>query len=165
MFTVLYVMNIVGASAIHYGILQAVSSAAGTILSIPVGKLSDRKGMQGRKPYVMIMFLLTAIYPLLLVLVPSTGWLFPIFLMWGVRQSFDLARKAMIVDLAGSRERGRVLGVYFLINGLAAFPSSFVAGWLYQWRATAPFLIGSCISFLGFLIFLWRVPSRSENTV
>jgi MFS family permease len=153
-------MNVVRASPVFYGILQSVMTASSALLSVPAGKLSDRKGMAGRRSYATLAFLLIAAYPFLLILVPSPAWLIPIFMLRGIRESFDLVRKAMIVDLAGRKERGRVIGLYFLVIGTISFPSSFIAGWLWQWRAIAPFLVGGSISALGFLVYLWKVPKK-----
>jgi MFS family permease len=164
LFTVLYVMNVMGTSAVFYGLLQSIMTASTAVFSIPAGKLSDRRGMLGRKPYAMMAFLLIAVYPFLLVLAPSPVWLIPIFIIRGVRESFDLVRKAMIVDLAGSKERGRTIGFYFFVLSAAGFPSSLIAGWLWQWHATAPFLTGGIISFLGFFLYLWKVPGHAKET-
>jgi MFS family permease len=160
LFLVLYAMNILGISAVHYGVLQSVLIASSSLLSIPIGKLSDRKTGHGRKPFAAMAFLLIAIYPFLVVIAPSGSWLLPIFILRGVRETFDLVRKAMIIDLAGCGERGRAIGLYFFIIGITSFPASFIAGWLWQWRPTAPFLIGGAISMLGFILFLSLKPSN-----
>jgi len=163
LFLVLYVMNILGASAVQFGLLQSVLVGSTSLLSVPVGKLTDRKTGLGRKPYVAMAFLLIAVYPVLLVLAPSPVWLWPIFVLRGVRETFDTVRKAMIIDLAGEGERGRVIGFYFFVVGLAAFPASFIAGWLWQWSPAAPFLAGAGLAAVGFVLFLFvrtREPDR-----
>lgn len=163
LFTVLYAMNILGASAVQFGLLQSVMVASTSLLSIPVGKLSDRRTGLGRKRFVSMAFLLIAIYPVLLVVAPSPAWLWPIFVLRGMRETFDTIRKAMIIDLAGEGERGRVIGLYFFIAGLAGFPASFVAGLLWQWNPIAPFLVGAGVSFAGFIVFLFVRSERRED--
>jgi hypothetical protein len=51
LFIVLYAMNILEASAVQFGLLQSVMVGATSVLSIPVGKVADRKTGTGRKPF------------------------------------------------------------------------------------------------------------------
>jgi MFS family permease len=155
LFIVLYVMNIVKASAVFYGVLQSIMIGASALFSIPAGKLSDRIGLASRKRYASLAFLLIAFFPFLLLAAPSPGWLIPVFVLRGVRESFETARKSMILDLAGKGEHGRVIGLYFLITGAAAFPASYIAGWLWRWRPASPFFIGGLVCAIGFLAYLW----------
>ncbi len=111
----------------------------------------------------MLSFLAIALFPFLLVIAPSKGWLLPVFALRGIRDSFEIARKALIVDLADHGERGSVMGLYYLINGVVSFPSSFVAGFLWQWSAVAPFILGGAISAAGLLILLVTTPRRRVN--
>jgi hypothetical protein len=48
-----------------------------------------------------------------------------------------------------------VIGLYYFIVGAAALPAPLVAGWLWQWDPTLPFLVGGAVSTIGFLLFLW----------
>lgn len=153
-FVVLYAMNVMGVSALGFGALHATMLAASSLSAVPVGKLADRRIGSSRRPFVALSFLLMALYPLLMVLAPSAGWLWPIFVLRGIRQSFDGVRKAMIVDLAGEGQRGRIIGFYFFVVGLVGFPSAFIAGWLYSWRVEAPFVASTVVGLLSVLIFL-----------
>lgn len=155
LFVVIYAMNVVGASAVQVGLLQSVLIASTSVLSIPIGKLSDRRSGLGRKPYVAFAFGLVGVFPLLLILAPSPAWLWGIWALRGVRETFDTVRKAMIVDLAGEGERGRVIGLYFFIQGVAGFPAGLIAGFLWQWNNHAPFIAGAIVCTIGFVLFLF----------
>lgn len=154
LFLVLYLINVRGVSTVQYGLLQSVMLAASSLFSVPLGKLADKQAGVGRKRYVALAFLLIAVFPALVVYVPSSAWLWPVFALRGIRESFDNIRKTMVVDLAGEGERGKVIGLYFFLQSLAAFPASFIAGWLWTINPSAPFLVGSAISAVGFIVFL-----------
>jgi MFS family permease len=157
MFLVLYIMNVIGLSAVQYGLLQSIMIAAGALFSIPVTKFADKQGLVGRKPYVLVSFALIAAFPFMVITTSSWAGLIMVFVLRGIRESFDPVRKAMIVDLSGDIERGRVLGFFFFVISLVCAPSSLIAGLLWQWNEIAPFIMGGGISLLGFLLFLVKV--------
>src|ERR1041385_1877175 len=51
------------------------------------------------------------------------------------------ARKAVIVDLASAGARGRAVGLYYLIRGLAVFAAPLVGGWLWILDRRLPFYV------------------------
>ena len=165
LFLVLYLMNIVGMSAIQYGLLQSVLLASTTVFAIPISKLADRKVGMGRKPYVTMTFLLTALFPALLIISPSAFWVWPLFVLRGLRQSFDGIRKAMVIDLAGEGERGKVLGLYFFLQSLAVFPASFAAGWLWTVDPKLPFIVGALVAAAGLFVFITVKRKGDEKTI
>ena len=82
-----------------------------------------------------------------------------------MRETFDTVRKAMIIDLGGKGEHGRIIGFYFFLQGLAAFPASFIGGWLWRLGPTVPFWVGGLLSALSYVIFLIFVKSKPQKAI
>jgi MFS family permease len=55
--------------------------------------------------------------------------------------------RAWIADLVPSSSRGSVFGVFNWLVGLAAFPASLLAGWLWRhYSPPAPFFLSALLS-------------------
>jgi MFS family permease len=150
-FIVLYVLNVLGFSAFQFGLLTSLHMLLAMVIDIPVAKLADR---YPRKPLVLGTLACFAVFPLVLAHATTFVWAVLAFGFAGLRETGEPARKAMIVDLATSARRGRVVGMYYLIRGLAVFPASLVGGWLWgldpRWPFYAAFLLGTA----GFLVYV-----------
>ena len=151
-FIVLYVMNILSTSALEFGWLTGIQMVASMIFYIPLARVADRFE---RKPLVLLTFLFFATFPLAVVLSHSFGWLVVAFVIGGLREMGEPARKALIVDLALAPIRARTVGLYYLIRGLIVFPASLVGGWLWTIRPELPFYAAFAIGILGVLVY-WR---------
>jgi len=160
-FAVLYVLNQIGCSALEFGIFQAVATASCAVLGVPAAKLADRHGTNSRWPFVGGAFCLRAVFPLILVFAPSTVWLYPVFAVRGITEVGDIARKALIVDLAQGANSGSIIGTYFLIIGACAFPAPLIGGWLWEWMPRAPFVAGAAISGLGLVCFMLQRKAKA----
>ncbi len=86
------------------------------------------------------------------------------FIIAGLREIGEPARKAQIVDLAPAAVRGQVVGLYYLVRGLAVFPASLVGGWLWTLGHDWPFYVSSMLGFLGFLVYAVRMPVERVTT-
>ncbi len=160
-FVVLYVLNVLGGTAVQFGLLTSVQILTTTLLVLPVSKLADRCGEASRRPYVAMAFFFYAAFPVTLVLIPSAAWLPLAFVVAGLHEVGEPARKALVVDLAQGDHSGSVIGAYHLIRGALIFPAAFCGGLLWERAPTAPFLVGAGITLLGLLWFLGRSPHRS----
>ncbi len=128
-FIVLFVMNRLGFGALTFGWLTSLQMGVSMAVYIPFSKLSDRAD---RRPLVFLTFVMFALYPLMLAHAASLPWLALAFVVGGLREIGEPARKAVIVDLAAAGARGRTVGLYYLLRGVAVFPAAFVGGWLWQ---------------------------------
>ena len=157
-FVVLYVMNVLEGSALGFGFLTSLQGLVTVTSYIPISKLADRGGTSGRWPFVATTYTMFAAFPLLLALSPSASWLIAAFIVAGLRELGEPARKALIIDLANGESRGSTIGAYYTILGAVVFPSAFLGGWLWEQAPTAPFLVGAGITALGIVWFLWQRP-------
>lgn len=156
-YVVLYVLNVLGASPTRYGLLISLQMTISITGYIPAARLADRFG---RRPFISATFTFFTLFPLTLTLIPDERWLPVAFVINGLREIGEPARKALIVDLAAEEHRGRAIGLYYLIRGLITIPAPLLGSLLWGWNPRFPFWVASAISGTGLLIFLLREHPR-----
>lgn len=155
--TILYVINVQGVSAISYGTLIAIQMVTAILVYIPAGKIADRLG---RKPFVTITFISFALFPFAVIAASSFSWLVIAFVIGGLREIGEPARKAMIVDFAEEGLRARSVGLYYLIRSLSITPAAAVGGWLWTITPEVPFITAAVIGLVGTIVFAATVEER-----
>ncbi len=151
-YVILWVMNVHGKTTIEFGALTSLQMTVAIAGYLPAAYLADR---WGRQPFILATFTFFALFPLTLVILPSQ-WLFLAFVVAGLREIGEPARKARIVDLAEEAHRGRIIGLYYLIRGLVTIPAPILGGWLWQQHHSWPFLAGGLVPALGLFIYALR---------
>jgi MFS family permease len=148
-FILLFVIDVLGATAVEFGGLTSVQMLAAALVYIPIARLSDRLN---RKPFVLLTFAFFALFPLALAMARGAVWLTAAFVVGGLRETGEPARKALIVDLAAAGARGRAVGLYYLVRGLAVFPAPLAGGWLWTIDRRLPFYVAFAVGVAGFLV-------------
>lgn len=160
LYLVLYVINVLRGSASQFGLLTSARMLTSILLYIPAARLADRSG---RRPFIAMTFPFFTLFPLVLVLGPDTRWLLPAFVIAGLSEIGEPARKALIVDLASEAHRGRAIGLYYLIRGLCVMPAPLIGGLLWGIAPRLPFLAGFAAMAAGTLGFIgWGPAENSE---
>jgi MFS family permease len=154
---VLYATNIVGITAAQFGVLLAIQAITSMIVYLPAAKIADRIG---RKPFVIATFLFFAAFPITVMLSGSFPSLVLAFVIGGLREIGEPARKAMIVDFALPEFRGRMAGFYYLVRTLSITPSAFIGGLLWQITPAVPFLVAGVIGVIGTVVFAVTVQEQ-----
>lgn len=157
-YVVLFVINVLGYSALTFGFLTSLQTITSMLVYIPVSISADRGN---RRPFVLITFLFFALFPLLLGISHSSLSVVAAFVAGGLRELGEPARKAMIVDLAAPALRGRTIGLYYFIRGMAVFPASLAGGWLWTISPRAPFLAASALGLIAVALFAFSSPRTS----
>src|SRR6266851_1355966 len=155
--TILYVTNVAGFSVARYGILIAIQMFTSILVYIPAGKIADRVG---RKPFVIATFLSFALFPVAIIVASNFILLVLAFVIGGLREIGEPARKAMIVDFAKENVRARSVGLYYLVRSLSITPAALIGGLLWKIRPEVPFIIAGIIGVLGTLAFAFTVEER-----
>jgi MFS family permease len=158
-FVVLFVTNIVGLTALQFGALVSVQMATSIAVYFPAAVLADR---YGRKPLVAATFLCFAAFPLAVILARDFAGMLVAFVIGGLRELGEPARKAMIVDLADPARRGRTVGLYYLVRSLSVTPAAAIGGLLWRLTPSIPFLVAFTVGLVGTLLFLVAVNGRVE---
>jgi MFS family permease len=156
-FLVLYAVNVVRISAPAFGGLIGVQMATVILCSLPAAYLADRVG---RKPFVIATFVAFASFPLAVVAAHSLAGLVAAFVVGGLREIGEPARKALILDLVRPGVRARGVGLYYLLRSLAIAPAATVGGLLWKVSPTVPFLMAGAIGAVGVLLFTLTVDER-----
>ena len=147
---ILYVMNELHFSALDFGILTSIQYAVSILVYIPIAKMSDR---MNRKPFVLLTFAFFVAFPLMLINAHGFPMLVAAFVVAGLREIGEPARKALIVDLATQSMIGRSVGMYYLARGIGVFPAALVGGWLWTLHPAAPFYTAGAVGLLGLLLY------------
>src|SRR5262249_30086581 len=132
-FVVIYCTQNLGLSALLFGWLMTVQRATNLVAYVPAIGLGDRPN---RKPFGLVTFAFFALFPLLLANVSGFWGAVVAFVIAGLWEVGEPARKALIVDLAPEAVRGRAVGLYYLLRNLAVVPAALLGGLL--WQVTGP---------------------------
>ena len=149
-FLVIYATEVIGVTAPEYGALIAIQMATSILVYVPASKIADRAG---RKPFVIATFVCFAAFPLAVVLSKSFLGLVGAFLVGGLREVGEPARKAMIVDLSRPDLRARSIGLYYLVRSCAIAPAAFTGGFLWTLSPSVPFLAAAIVGAVGTIVF------------
>jgi MFS family permease len=154
---VLYATNILGVPVASYGLLVAVEMATAILVYLPAARLADRTG---RKLFVTVTFLAFSLFPITVVLARDFAALALAFVVAGLREIGEPARKALIVDLAAPELRARSVGLYYLVRSAAIAPAALVGGALWTIAPAVPFLVAAGIGLLGTGVFIRTVDEK-----
>ena len=149
-FLVLYALDVIGITAPEYGLLIGIQMITAIAGYLPGARLARRVG---RKPMVVATFVAFALFPLAVVWADSFAGLVPAFVIGGLREIGEPARKALIVDSARPDLRARTVGLYYLIRSLSIAPAATVGGLLWQTTPALPFFLAGGFGLLGALVF------------
>jgi MFS family permease len=155
--TILYVTNVQHFSIAQYGSLISIQVLTSILIYIPAGKIADRVG---RKPFVILTFLSFAFFPLAVIAASNYVFMMLAFVVGGLREIGEPARKAMIVDLAQENVRARSVGLYYLVRSLSITPAAAVGGLLWSIAPEVPFMVAGVIGLIGTLVFAVTVEEQ-----
>jgi MFS family permease len=156
-FLVLYALNVVGISAPQFGVLVAVQMVTAIVCYLPAAHFADRFG---RKPFVIATFLAFSLFPVAVVTAHSFSRLVLAFVVGGLREIGEPARKALIVDLVRPEVRARGIGLYYLIRSLAITPAATLGGAFWSITPTLPFVVAGAAGLVGTALFAATVEER-----
>ena len=154
---ILYVTNVLHLSVARFGTLLAILFATTLVIYVPAAKAADRVG---RRPFIIATFCAFALYPLAVIAARDFPGLVIAFIIGGLREIGEPARKAMIVDFARPRLRARSVGLYYLLRSLAITPAAAIGGLLWKVSPQTPFVIAGGFGIAGTFIFIATVRER-----
>jgi MFS family permease len=153
-FLVLYAINVIGISAPSFGALVATQAATTILVQVPAARLGRHTG---KRPFVTATFAAFALFPLAIALSGSFAALVGAFVIGGLREVGEPARKALIIDFAAPAMRARVVGLYYLTRSLAIAPAAFIGGLLWQASPQLPFFVAAAVGAIGVIVFVATV--------
>jgi len=155
-FVILWAMNHGGLSAREFGVLVAIEMVTAMVCYIPVAHLADK---HGQRPFVLATFGFFTLFPVSLLWADSFGWLAVAFVIRGLKEFGEPARKALIIAQARPEFRARTYGAYYLIRDCVVTTGSFLGAGLWSLSPQANFIGAAICGGLGTLWF-WRFVYR-----
>jgi MFS family permease len=156
-FVILWAMNHAGITAWQFGILVACEMITAMICYIPVAHLADK---YGRRVFVLVTFGFFTLFPMSLLWANTFGSLAFAFVIRGLKEFGEPARKALIIGEAAPELRARTYGAYYLIRDCIVTTGSFLGAWLWAISPRANFIGAALCGFLGTIWFWWFIYRR-----
>jgi MFS family permease len=132
-FVVLYLMTVRGIDPAYVGILFAVQNVTALLTYLPIGRMTAVVGLQ---PFIGLTFVFFALFPLSLAVVPDGYGLVVAFVVYGLREIGEPARKALITSLMPREIRAEGVGLYWGLRSAAVCWASLVGAFV--WYAVGP---------------------------
>ena len=141
----------VGFGNISVIMLYFIYNVSAALLSLPLGRLSDRVGR--KKLLVCGYTVFAAVYFGFAVAFNQT-FVYAMFIMYGVYTAMITGvERAFVAEIAPKELKGTMLGLQATIAGLALLPASVITGLLWNaFGAVVPFLYGAVLSLVAALI-------------
>ena len=155
---ILYVTDVLHVSVARFGTLLAILFTTTVLIYLPASKAADRIG---RRPFIIATFCAFALYPLAVVSARDFIGLVIAFIIGGLREIGEPARKAMIVDFAEPKLRARSVGLYYLLRSLTITPAAAVGGLLWKISPQTPFVVAGVFGVVGSFAFMATI--RDNN--
>ena len=158
-FIILWAMDAGGVTAQQFGYLVTFEMVTAMFCYIPVAHLADK---YGRRPFVLITFVFFTLFPVTLLFAHNFKWLALAFVVRGLKEFGEPARKALIIGEAKPELRARTYGAYYLIRDCTVTTGSFIGAWLWSVNPQANFLGAAICGALGTLWFWWFIYRRGK---
>ena len=154
-FVVLYLIAVRGVDPAYAGILFAVQSVTALLTYLPIGRMTAVVGLQ---PFIGLTFVFFALFPLTLALVPDGWGLILAFVVYGLREIGEPARKALITSFLPREIRAEGVGLYWGLRSAVICWASLVGALV--WYAFGPeqlLYLAFAIGCLGAAVFYFLV--------
>lgn len=162
-FVVLYLMAVRGVDPAYIGVLFAVQNVTALLTYLPIGRMTAVVGLQ---PFIGLTFVFFALFPLTLAVVPDGWGLILAFVVYGLREIGEPARKALITSLFPPAVRAEGVGLYWGLRSLAICWASLVGAFV--WYAFGPehlLYLAFAVGCLGAAVFYLLVREPSPQPV
>jgi MFS family permease len=149
-FVVVYALDHLHAAPMQYGGWVGLQMTVSIVSYFPGAWLAERFGK--RLP-VIITFIMFAAFPLMVGRATDAAGLTLAFVIAGLRELGEPARKAMIVDAAPEDARAQTVGAYYLARSVLILPAGVLGGLLWARQVQAPFWLAAAIGAVGVVYF------------
>jgi predicted MFS family arabinose efflux permease len=129
-FVVLYLLAVRGVDVSTVGLLFALQNITALLTYLPVGRMTAVVGLQ---PFIGVTFVFFALFPLVLALAPDGAGLLLAFVVYGLREIGEPARKALITSLVPAPVRAQGVGLYWGVRSVAICWASLVGALGWYW--------------------------------
>ena len=145
-FLVLWAIEVVKVSPSQFGLLTSILTATAIVSYFPAAALGQRAE---KKSFVVLTYVFFSLFPLAVVLSHSISALAAAFVLGGLREIGEPARKSLIVDFSDPDVRGRTVGLYYAIRGFSVAGAAAIGGVLWTIRPSLTFVVATALGFAG----------------
>ncbi|HEX4438887.1 MAG TPA: MFS transporter [Thermoanaerobaculia bacterium] len=145
-FLVVWAIEVVHLTPVRFGVLTSILMLTAIASYVPAAALARRAE---KKPFVILTYVFFTLFPLAVLASRSFAALAAAFAVGGLREIGEPARKALIVDLADPAARGRTVGTYYTLRGLAVAGAAAIGGVLWTIRPSLTFLVAAGLGAAG----------------
>jgi predicted MFS family arabinose efflux permease len=150
-FVVIYIVVVRGVSVKTAGALFALQHLVALLTYLPIGRMTKTVGLQ---PFIGVTFIFFALFPLVLAVVPGGPWLALAFVVYGLREIGEPARKALITSLMPESVRARGVGLYWGVRSFAICSASLAGAVIwYQFGPQALLFVAFALGCIGAALF------------
>jgi len=153
-----------GFNELNVILLFLIYHAVAAILSVPLGKLSDKIG---RKNLLVPGYLIFAFCYFGFAFAGSKPAMIGIFALYGVYTAMITGvERAFVAEIAPGELKGTMLGLHSTVAGIALLPASIIAGILWtSFGSAVPFIFGACLSLLAAVLLIIFMKGRTNHGV
>lgn len=134
-----------------------------SLLSIPLGKLSDKVG---RKRLLVTGYLVFALCYFGFAFAGNQMQMVVVFALYGVYTAMVAGvERAFVAEISPAELKGTMLGLHSTVTGIALLPASVIAGLLWnRFGVEVPFVFGASLSLLAACILLVFMRNKQKVT-
>jgi MFS family permease len=160
-FVVVWCVSLQKVTPFQFGILTAVEMVTAVLVYIPVAYLADAGT---KRPYVLTTFVFFTLFPVLLLFSRSFWLLVAAFVLRGLKEFGEPARKALIMDLAPDGKKAATFGLYYLIRDIVVSVAAFGGALLWD-PSSAKFIVDTIGVGSSLMPFFNAIASPSTNFI
>lgn len=149
-FVVLWCLQEAKVTPVQFGLLTAVEMVTAMLIYIPVAYLADRTT---KKPFVVITFFFFTFFPFVLLFCRSFETLILAFILRGLKEFGEPARKALILDLSPEDRKAGMFGTYYLVRDVVVSAAAFGGAFLWKISPATNFVTAFGFGVMGTLLF------------
>jgi MFS family permease len=157
---VIFAMDYIGMSGRQVGILIAIEMAAATLCIIPTSYFADR---YTREPFVIATFVMFTLFPMSLLVSRNFSALVVAFIIRGLKEFGDTARKALVIGYSDSDRRGQMIGSYYLVRDLVVSAGALVGAYLWKLGPGLNFLGAAAVGAAGTFLYVKTVRQSRQS--
>jgi MFS family permease len=150
-FVVVWCVNMVGISALEFGVLTTIEMITALLVYIPVAHFADKTT---KKPFVVATFGFFTIFPVVLLVSHSFITLAAAFVIRGLKEFGDPTRKSLILDLSPDGNRAGMFGFYYLLRDSIVALAAVAGAWLWHLSPTVNLLAACTFGLVG-TVWFW----------
>jgi len=149
-----------GYNEVNVILLFLIYHVIAAILSVPMGKLSDKIG---RKNLLVPGYIIFALCYFGFAFAQTQIAMIAVFSLYGIYTAMITGvERAFVAEIAPSELKGTMLGLHSTVAGVALLPASIIAGLLWtNFGSSVPFIFGASLSILAAILLMVFMKGRT----